>query len=816
VRRWRLGGRNPPADESPRPPAGPDDVPSGAAIRAERDGLLADRSLSGAAFCRAYADRADAWLSALLGDEEGVALVGVGGYGRAELCPGSDLDVLLLHTGRRDARGPGSVPRDIRALAERIWYPMWDAGLKLGHGVRTVKEALALAASDLDTATSLLAARHVAGDPALTADLAERAAASWRSRSERWLEAMGRAVAERHARAGEVAFLVEPDLKEGRGGLRDVHAQHWAEAARRILLEGDHEALAAAYDVLLGARVALQRRTGKASDRLLLQDQDGVAGDLGFPGADALMAEVAAAARTIAWTSDETWDRIASSLKGPRGRSAPADRHVGPGLVLRDGLVELTGEADPAGDRSLVLRAAAAAAQAGTRLSRAALDRLATEGTGPGEPWPEEARLALIRLLGTGLLAIPVLEALDQRGLMVRVLPEWEAVRSRPQRNAYHRFTVDRHLCQAAAEAARLTARVRRPDLLLVAAFLHDIGKGFPGNHHTDAGVEVVGRIAPRMGFSPKDSAVLVDLVRHHLLLAEVATRRDLADEATVTGVAERVGDPETLELLAALTEADSIATGPSAWGPWKAGLVRELVHRTLPVLAGHPARPTPPGDTAEPPAEPVPTGVDELVARARAEDGMVLEGAGGEMTLAAPDRPGLFCRVAGTLALHGLDVLAARAWSSDDGLALERFRVQSLFGTAPDWEKVEGDLRRVLAGRLSLEARLAERARDYAAAPRPAAAGPARVDVTIDNDASESATVVEVRAPDRIGTLYRITKALAELDLDVRLAKVATLGHEVIDSFYVVDASGAKLTDPEHLAEIGRSVTAHLSGTAH
>ncbi|HET9770416.1 MAG TPA: [protein-PII] uridylyltransferase, partial [Acidimicrobiia bacterium] len=339
----------------------------GQAIRADRDALFADPALRGRGFCRTYAQRADAWLAGLLGDEGDVALVAVGGYGRAELAPGSDLDVMLLHRGRKD----------VRELAERIWYPLWDAGFKLGHGVRTIKEALALAASDLDTATSLLDVRLVAGDPGLSEELARKAESQWQSRSDRWLPVVGQAVAERHARAGEVAFLLEPDLKEGRGGLRDVHAQHWAEAARRILLDDDHAALADAYETLLDVRVALHRRTGKASDRLLLQEQDGVAADLGYGDADALMADVAAAARTIAWISDETWDRILSSFKGPRGRSARADRHCGPGIVVRDGVVELTADADPLSDPTLVLRAAAAAAEAGLRLSRAAVDRLA-------------------------------------------------------------------------------------------------------------------------------------------------------------------------------------------------------------------------------------------------------------------------------------------------------------------------------------------------------------------------------------------------------------------------------------------------------
>jgi [protein-PII] uridylyltransferase len=776
---------------------------AGQAIRADRDALFGDQSLHGRGFCRAYSNRADAWLTTLLDGERDVALVAVGGYGRAELSPGSDLDVVLLHTGRKD----------VRELAERIWYPLWDAGLKLGHGVRTVKEALALAASDLDTATSLLDARLIAGDSALSQELARRAEAQWQSRSDRWLPIVGQAVGDRHARAGDVAFLLEPDLKEGRGGLRDVHAQHWAEAARPILLDDDHAALAAAYDTLLDVRVALHRRTGKASDRLLLQEQDGVAADLGYSdarqsdlghpsGADALMAEVAAAARTIAWTSDETWDRILSSVKGPRGRSAPADRHVGPGIVIRDGVVELTADADPLSDATIVLRAGAAAAEAGLRLSRAAVDRLAVEAAPLGDPWPEEARLAFVRLLGTGPAAIPVIETLDQRGLMTRTLPEWEAVRNRPQRNAYHRFTVDRHLCEAAAEAARLTSRVRRPDLLLVGALLHDIGKGYPGDH-SEAGVSLVDKIAPRMGFPPDDVTILKTLVRHHLLLAETATRRDLTDEATISTVSAAVGNQTTLELLAALTEADSLATGPAAWGSWKAGLIAELVERTSPVLAGQRARTAP---------EPPPDGTVELIARARLAEALVLDGEGPLVTLVAPDRPGLFWRVAGTLALHGLDVVSARAWSSADGFAIERFRVQSVFGRQPDWSAVESDVNRVLAGKLSLEARLADRARDYAASPRPPTAAPARIEVSVDNEASDSATVIEVRAPDRIGTLYRITKALAELELDVRLAKVTSLGHEVVDAFYVVDQNGAKLTDDEHLHEIQRGIAVHLT----
>jgi [protein-PII] uridylyltransferase len=732
--------------------------------------------------------------------DEGLALVAVGGYGRGELCPKSDLDLILVHRGKRDRK-------DLGRTAERLWYPLWDSGLKLGHAVRTVKEALALAGTDLNTATAQLDVRLIAGDPELAEDLRRRAAEQWRATGSRWLAALRDSVAERHAKAGEVAFLLEPDLKEGRGGLRDVHALHWAGAARRILFEGDDEALDAAHRTLLEVRVELQRRTGKGADRLVLQEQDAVAAALGDVDADAMMGRLSAAARTVAWTSDEAWDRIGSFLLGPRGRVAAADRPLGPGLILREGLVELSRDADPAGDPGLVLRAAAAAARGSTRLGRRTLDRLAAEApAGLDGAWTESMRADLVGLLGAGRPAIAVLEALDQRGLLVRLLPEWASVRCRPQRNAYHRFTVDRHLCEAAAGAATGTVTVERPDLLLVGTWLHDIGKGFVGvrgDDHTVAGEAVIGEVATRMGFVDEDVDTLVAMVRHHLLLPDVATRWDLEDPSTVDHVVGAVEDPVLLGLLHGLTVADSQATGPAAWSPWKAGLVAALVERVDRRLAG---------DDPVPAAFPTPAH-DTVLDRARRAGALVIEASGGEATVAAPDRPGLFCTVAGALALHGLDVLAARAWSSEDGMALEEFRVEPGFGKEPDWSKVEADAARALAGELSIEARLADRARQYAGRTGVLAAQPPRTQVRVDLDASATATVVEVRAPDRIGTLYRITRVLADLGLDIRHAKVASVGHEVVDAFYVVDAAGDKVTDDDRVSTIEGALRLVLAG---
>ena len=761
-----------------------------------RQDLLADTTIRGAAFCRALSDATDRWLADLFeeahgGEAKGVALLAVGGYGRGELAPGSDLDVLLLHSGRRD----------VAELAGRVWYPIWDANVKLGHAVRTVKEALKLADGDLDTATSFLTVRHLGGDRSLTDELSEKALAQWRKRSTKWLAQVVARVDQRHAEAGEVAFLLEPNLKDGRGGLRDVHALNWAMAADLVMFPGDAELIGDAYDVLLAARVELHRVTGRHRDVLTLDEQDVVANALAYRDADALMAAVSTAARTIAWTSDESWHRVRAAL-APARQAPTADAPLATGLVLRGGEVHLESAARPASDPTLVLRAAGAAARHRTRIDRDSLERLVAETPDFPDPWPVGASDDLAALLLCGHDAVPVLEAVDQRGLLVKVLPEWAAVRAKPQRNAYHRYTVDRHLLEATANAAELADRVGRPDLLVFGALLHDIGKGYPGDH-TEVGVELVATIAPRMGLPPNDADVLVSMVRHHLLLPDVATRRDLADDATIVAVAQAVGNASVLELLATLTEADSMATGPTAWGPWKAELVAELVDRTAHVLGG--------GAVHEVAWSPFPSPeVLALMGAMRTS----LRGDADRLTVVAPDRPGVFARVAGVLSLHGLDVLSAQAHSDEEGMAASEFRVAAPAHGPVPWDRVVGDLERALDGRLALDARLAERARSYdrPARRRAGIAGPPTV--RVHNDASSNATVLEVRCPDRTGVLYRIARALADMLLDIRHAKVQTLAHDVVDSFYVRTAAGTKVTDPTQIAEIERAIVHSVSAT--
>jgi [protein-PII] uridylyltransferase len=392
--------------------------------------------------------------------------------------------------------------------------------------------------------------------------------------------------------------------------------------------------------------------------------------------------------------------------------------------------------------------------------------------------------------LGSGPWAIRVIEGLDQRGVWGCVLPEWAPVRSRPQPGAFHDFTVDRHLLETVAAASRLTPRVSRPDLLLMAALLHDIGKG--SDDHAAAGAHIAERASERMGFAPDDIATVVWLVEQHLLLRDVATRRDIDDPATTQLVASRVGTIDRLRLLGALTEADGLATSATAWDPWTAHLIGRLVERVEHVLHGSGGA----GGTVS--AFPTPDQLARLMEGVRR-----IEVARDVVTVMTTDRPGVFSRVAGVLALHGLDVVAASAYSVQ-GRALAEFRVTDPFRDETPWARVTADLELALDGRLALQARLSERVRTYARRGT-TIAGPAPT-VGFDDRASDDAIVIDVQAADAIGVLYRITQALAELDLDIRSARVQTLGERVHDAFYVRDRGG-KITDPRTLAEIERAI---------
>ncbi|MFJ8312547.1 MULTISPECIES: [protein-PII] uridylyltransferase [unclassified Streptomyces] len=798
-----------------------DSEPGGYA--AARLRLLNEKTQSGPPRRAALAELTDDWLARMFtvaAEAAGVAgacLVAVGGYGRGELSPRSDLDLLLLHDGRADAAA-------VASLADRLWYPVWDLGLALDHSVRTPAQARRTAGEDLKVQLGLLDARHLAGDLAMTAALRTAVLADWRNLAAKRLPELDELCRERAERQGELQYLLEGDLKEARGGLRDATALRAVAAS--WLADAPREGLGEARRRLLDVRDALHLCTGRATDRLALQEQDAVAAELELLDADVMLRQVSESARVISYAGDVTWREVGRVLRArsarPRlrgllgGRTgAPGRTPLAEGVVEQDGEVVLALAARPEKDPVLPLRAAAAAAQSALPVSPHAVRRLASAARALPSPWPAEAREQLVTLLGAGEPTVPVWEALEAEGLISRLLPDWERVRCRPQRNAVHTWTVDRHLVETAVRASYLTRRVGRPDLLLVAALLHDIGKGWPGDHSV-VGETIARDMAARIGFPGDDVAAIATLVRHHLLLIETATRRDLDDPATVRAVADAVGSTGTLELLHALTEADALATGPAAWSSWRGALVADLVKRASAVLAGASVDPEPAATTAEQErlaVEAHRTGGPVLALRARADGSDEQEPLGVELLIAVPDQPHVLPATAGVLAMHRLTVRAAelRAVELPDlvggSVLLLDWRVAAEYGSLPQAARLRADLVRALDGSLDIEGRLAEREAAYPRR-RGVQAPPPRV--TVAPSASHHATVIEVRAQDVPGLLHRIGRALESAGVRVRSAHVSTLGANAVDAFYVTDGEGVVLT-PERAAEVARELEAAL-----
>jgi [protein-PII] uridylyltransferase len=827
----------------------------------------------------------------------GVALAAVGGYGRGELSPHSDLDLVLLHS----VETPESYAT---LLAERLWYPIWDAGIALDHSVRSVGAARQLARSDLTVLLGMLDLRHIAGDPSVTAELSRRVLAHWRADAPARLPDLLESCRVRAGRSGELAFASVPDLKQSRGGLHDLVVMRAVAAS--WVADFPHAGVASARAELLDVRDALRELTGRAVDRIQLQDQDALAEALGLADRDALMRRIAGIGRAVAHAADLTWYRVGRTIRrpggsfaagttsgangawstigatgvsaasgvigasrtsgvtGPSGLSStsgtpgasgtiiavgggrPVRRPLADGVVEQDGEAVLARTADPA-EPTMVLRLAAAAARAGIPVSPSGLARLVRVARPMPVPWPEPARRAMLALLGAGEPMLPVWEALDQAGVVAGLLPGWDRLRSLPQRDPVHRHTVDRHLMQTAVEASALVRSVARPDLLLLAALLHDVGKG-TGGDHSAAGAEIAAPWLARMGVPEPDATEIAWLVRHHLLLAETATRRDPDDSATVAAVASAVGGPGRLDLLLALTEADAVAAGPRAWTPWKAAQVRTLADRVRGMLAGEAAvdsaepdgeagpelrrqgevvrgqlrqagsaasvtgrlagrgdavtgRPASPADSVtgrrDGPGEPTGTGrepdlevtVTDAGSGGEPDVAVTLTDLGTAVTVRTADRPGLLAAVAGVLELHRLSVRAASA-DTDGTLARQSWIAEAQFGGGPEPDAVRADLRRALSGLLDPAARLARRRRPTGPtrSVRPAGAAPL---VRIVPEASRSSTVLEVRAPDVPGLLTAVAGAVTAAGVDVVAARVDTYGADAVDVFYLRHADG-------------------------
>ena len=717
-----------------------------------------------------------------------IALAAVGGYGRGELSPGSDLDILFIHSGRVSSE-------KLKALVNEVLYPLWDTK-SVDHSVRTRSETRDAATSDLRVATGLLDIRLITGNADLVANVQSDALELWRKNAKENLQELHKSLQERHTRAGELAYLLEPDLKEARGGLRDI------QALRAIALSGavtvPLEKISWAESTLNNVRESLHIASGRGKDRLLFQEQDKVAQLLKYADADAMMGDVARAARSVDYLLDYTWhtlehkgkDGLGRILKRPRVATVAKNVSASNREIVIDPFTSFN--EDPV----VGLRAAATAAQLGLPLSLDTCTEL-SEALKKGEgmlsnPWPREARELLIALIGAGEAMVGIFEILDQEEIIFHWIPEWMSVRSLPQRNALHRHTVDRHMVETAVHAAALTRKVQRPDLLLFAALFHDIGKGTQEDH-SERGVRLIEPIAQRIGFDAKDIEVLKNLVLHHLLLSSTATRRDLDDPATIASVVSVIPDVNTLELLHALSIADGEATGSAGWSEWKATLVNDLVQRVKRAMAG--------AEVAQQPE----VSQEQI---AQAEKGVLrvtLEehSSGYAVEVISPDKPGLLSIVAGVFNISRLDVKSARTKTLGNSAVM--YWIVTPEPHAP--EITDTKLHELIAAALvdskDVEEKLFARAAAYASIPTIPVPDP---EVEIFTDAATDATVIEVRSHDRPGLLFRIGAAITQSKIDIRSAIVTTLGAEAIDTLYVTELTGGPLS-----TERANEVASHL-----
>jgi [protein-PII] uridylyltransferase len=761
--------------------------------------LAGTKQLDSAALRDAMLDLHEFWLTTKAAEigitpTSGFAIVATGGLGRGELLPYSDLDLMLLHD---------NMPHDIVSqVAELLWYPLWDANIRIDHSVRTVPEAIKVAGEDISAGLAMLEARHIAGDSDLSSLLIGGARRQWRTGIASRFDELVEHTEARWRRSGQIAHRAEPDLKCGRGGLRDVQLLNALAIAQLAdvypsrSLASPTGTLGEAHLALLNVRTELHRASGRGRELLLAQHADEIGAALHIGDRFDLARMLSDAARTVSYYVDAGLRTAANALprRGLAAFKRPVRRPLDEGVIEFAGEVILARDARPERDPGLILRVAAASATTGLPIAASTLARLTETAPELRTPWPRQALKDLLVMLAAGPNAVATIEALDRTGLWGRLFPEWGAVRDLPPRDVVHIWTVDRHLVETVSRASAFTTRVSRPDLLLLSALCHDIGKG-RGGDHSIIGAELATQIGTRLGLWPSDVEILSKVVRHHLLLPHTATRRDLQDPKTIALVVEALdGDPVLLELLHVLAEADSLATGPGVWGDWKASLLGDLVRRCRLVMAGEPL---PHPDPVDPRHLSLATDVGVHVEMTPGDSPHIFN-----ITMIAPDRRGLLSKAAGVLALNSLRVHSASV-NGHEGSAINTFVVSPHFGSPPAAQLLRQQLILALDGELDVLASLDRRDRDAAqhgttragevlnAVPINHAAAPPRI---LWSDGPEPGElVVQIRATDRTGLLARLTAVFERDGVDIAWAKVTTLGSSVVDVFSITAVGDGK-----------------------
>jgi len=848
-------------------------------LKTQRQALddLWSQGLSGTSLLHDHSALADRFLEQCydaIGDpdkEHSIALVALGGYGRGELFPFSDIDLMILF--RPDIR------KRVGDAADTVLYPLWDTGYEVGHGVRTIEESLKQAEDDFIFRVALLDGRFLAGSRELFDELMQvfRQKVIDGNRRE-FVSTLNEYSEERRERYGSHGYLLEPNIKEGKGGFRDMQSMIWAAKVvfgistfeeivdAGFLLPGEGERFEEARNMLVRIRNRLHYISGRKNDQLYFEQQEEMAKAFGYEDSGAglsverFMRDVYGHLRTVAVVNDLFFDHVNEVLGLVDRARQVGDRELEDGLEIRGGRVHLVaGGTALAKKPYLLMRAFLASARHGVpvhhRSKMVVTDSL--ELVSPKVRMSPRMAKPFHAILGHSEEVLPVLEGMLETGLLGMYIPEFARIDALAQHDVYHIYTVDRHSLQAVVELHRVVAEepaiaalvpLSRPFFL--AALLHDIGKN-SGQDHSSYGAGLARDIGVRLCLDDDEISLLQFLIRYHLFIPENALRRDLEDQAFIKRCAESVPDVGSLAALYLLSVADSRATGPSAWSDWKAVLMKDMFLKIQAYLEVATAQAHSPAtidryyddgvawlreqvvELAEAEAG-LKMAVDDLSAdylasftpetvlshlryhrdhytRIRQQALTVAEEAGDHWSVLvmSSDRPGLLAKICGVMTLNQLTVVNAQIFTWSDGTVVDMIDVkptENFSFEECDWEALGDDLNRAITHRLGLGYRLYEKFK-ASLGRRRELLGTHEYRVEVDNSGSDDYTIIEVHAGDTEGQLYKITQAVADFDINIYKAFIATEVGQLIDVFYVLDSGGNKLVKGEFLDEVERGL---------
>jgi [protein-PII] uridylyltransferase len=802
---------------------------------------------------------------------ERIAIVATGGYGRGQMAPFSDVDLLFLRPYKETPWG--------ESVIEFILHMLWDLGLKVGHATRSLAECARLAKQDVTIKTALLEARFLWGDQTIFEQMRKQFWDEADARSgQDFVQAKLAERDQRHMRQGESRYLVEPNVKEGKGGLRDLQTLYWigkyvyhtddtADLVGEVYTREELQTFRQAEAFLWDVRVRLHYLVGRAEERISFDVQPDLTARMGFTG-DSPRRAVEKFMKAYFLVAKDVGDltRIfCAALEEQNRKPKPSLARLLPGFLKpRTGAEDFFVESGRLNapedafrrDPVNLIRIFHTADAKGVDVHPAALRTITRSLDLIDEKLrndPEANRLFL-EVLTSRRDPERALRWMNEAGVFGRFIPAFDHAVGLMQFNMYHHFTVDEHLIRAVGNIAAIERgelkkehplstevikRVQSRAALYVAILLHDIGKGLPGDHSV-VGANIAESLCPRLGLSPAETAAVVFLVRDHLVMSDTAQKRDLSDPKTVRDFVAAVQSPELLRLLLILTVADIRAVGPGVFNGWKGQLLRELYYEAEALMSGGDASPgraarieTAKDKLRERLGDLAPATRDHVLSRhydpywlafddaayERQARLMVRADASGELlsmltqsdatraatevTIYTPDHPGLFSKLAGAIAVSGGSIVDAKAFTTSDGFALDVFWIQDAegetFADPSRLARLRQTIEKTLSGETSPKRVLAQRP----ARKKRVAAFKIRPRVGFDNEASTTATVVEVEGLDRQGFLYDVTQALFESGLSISSSIVATYGERAIDVFYVRDGFGHKITHKDRLKSV-------------